>query len=305
MSIEVRHVTKVFGQQKALDSVSFSVGRGRVVGFLGPNGAGKSTMMRIITCYLPQTSGTVHVCGHDTATDSMNVRRKVGYLPEANPLYPDMYVREYLQFVAGLYGLKDGKIRAERMIELTGLAPERNKQIGQLSKGYKQRVGLAQAMIHDPEVLILDEPTSGLDPNQLVGIRALIRELGRDRTVLFSSHIMQEVEAVSDQVIIIDRGHVVTDRPTTDLKGLTGPMQSIRVEFDRATDVQRLRKELNLRDVRSLEGNCYRLVAATEADIRPDVARWAQANGFLTLSMTIEEAKLEEIFQELTGKKKG
>lgn len=303
MSIEVHEVTKMFGQQKALDAVSFSVSRGQVVGFLGPNGAGKSTMMRIITCYLPQSSGTVHVCGHDTVTDSMNVRRKVGYLPEANPLYPDMYVREYLQFVAGLYGLKDGRQRAERMIELTGLAPERNKQIGQLSKGYKQRVGLAQAMIHDPEVLILDEPTSGLDPNQLVGIRALIRQLGRDRTVLFSSHIMQEVEAVSDRVIIIDRGHLVADRPTSDLKGLSGPMQSIRVEFDKTTDVQRLRKELNLRDVRSLGGNRYRLVAASEADMRPHVARWAQANGLLTLSMTTEEAKLEEVFQELTGKK--
>ena len=296
-------MTKVFGQQKVLNQVSFSVGSGQVVGFLGPNGAGKSTMMRIITCYLPQTSGTVQVCGHDSTTDSMAVRRKVGYLPESNPLYPDMYVREYLRFVAGLYGLKDGRERAEHMIEITGLTPERNKLIGQLSKGYRQRVGLAQAMIHDPEVLILDEPTSGLDPNQLVGIRALIRQLGRDRTVLFSSHIMQEVEAVADRVIIIDSGHLVADRPTSDLKGLTGPAQSIRVEFDRSIDLHPLRRDLKLQDARHLTGNTYRLIAATDADMRALVARWAQANDLLILSMTAEVASLEEIFQELTGKK--
>ena len=206
MSIKVESVTKIYGDQKALDSVSFEVKSNEVVGFLGPNGAGKSTMMKIISCFIPPSSGKVLVCGMDISQQSLEVRKKVGYLPEGNPLYLDMYVREYLEIVGGIYRLKNISSRIKELIGITGLDLEKGKKIGALSKGYKQRVGLAQALIHDPEVLILDEPTSGLDPNQLVGIRLLIKELGKSKTVLFSSHIMQEVEAVSDHVIILNRG---------------------------------------------------------------------------------------------------
>ncbi|MFT5279580.1 MAG: ABC-2 type transport system ATP-binding protein, partial [Bacteroidia bacterium] len=205
MSIKVESVTKIYGQQKALDEVSFEVKPNEVVGFLGPNGAGKSTMMKIITCFIPPSSGKVEVCGLDISEQSLEVRKKVGYLPESNPLYLDMYVREYLEMVGGIYRLKNVDSRIKELIGLTGLDLEKGKKIGALSKGYKQRVGLAQAMIHDPEVLILDEPTSGLDPNQLVGIRQLIKGLGESKTVLFSSHRMQEVVAVSDHVIILNR----------------------------------------------------------------------------------------------------
>ena len=210
MSIKVEGVTKVYGSQKALDNVSFEVKKGEIVGFLGPNGAGKSTMMKIVSCFIPPTSGKVTVGGFDILEESMKVREMVGYLPESNPLYYDMYVKEYLDFVCGLYGIKsDRSARIDEMIQVTGLEREQHKQIGQLSKGYKQRVGIAQAIIHDPEILILDEPTSGLDPNQLVEIRELIRTLGKDKTIMFSSHIMQEVEAVCDRIIIIDKGNIV------------------------------------------------------------------------------------------------
>jgi ABC-2 type transport system ATP-binding protein len=211
MSIQVDHITKLYGSQKALDDVSFSVGGSEVVGFLGPNGAGKSTMMKILTCYLPPTNGTAVVCGHDVGSASLEVRRNVGYLPEHNPLYVDLYVREYLVFVAGIHGMARKEERVKEMIDMVGLGREQHKRIGQLSKGYRQRVGLAQAMIHDPKVLILDEPTSGLDPNQLVEIRSLIKEVGRSKTVLLSTHIMQEVEAICDRVIILDKGRIVAD----------------------------------------------------------------------------------------------
>lgn len=303
MSIEAQGVTKIFGQQRALDHVNLSVGKGQVVGFLGPNGAGKSTMMRIITCYLPATEGKVAVCGFDTSTQSLEVRRKVGYLPEANPLYPDMYVREYLQYVARLYRLKDGAQRAERMIELTGLTPERTKLIGQLSKGYRQRVGLAQAMIHEPEVLILDEPTSGLDPNQLVGIRALIKELGRDRTVLFSSHIMQEVEAVADRVVIINRGKIVADSPTAEVGHLVAQV-AVVVEFDRQPDVRALSKALPKCKIEQTGERTLSVKSAQGFDARPEVAKWAQSNNLLVLGMSIGETSLEEVFQQLTTAKK-
>ncbi len=218
MSISIQNLTKLYNEQKALDNVSLEINKGEIVGLLGPNGAGKSTMMKIITCFIPPTKGSVKVCGYDIFDNPMDVRKKIGYLPEHNPLYLDMYVREFLDFVAGVHGLgKQKKERIEQMVEMTGLTKEVNKKIGTLSKGYRQRVGIAQAMIHDPEVLILDEPTSGLDPNQLVEVRDLIKNAGKDKTVLLSTHIMQEVEAVCDRTIIINNGQVVADDNTKHL----------------------------------------------------------------------------------------
>jgi ABC-2 type transport system ATP-binding protein len=211
--IEIKDISKTFGEQFALDHVSFKVDKGEIVGLLGPNGAGKSTLMKIITCYIPPSDGDVMVCGHSIYDTPLAVRRHIGYLPELNPLYPDMYVREYLRFAAGLGGVKNRKERADEMIELTGLTPEAHKKIGQLSKGYRQRVGLAQALIHDPEVLILDEPTTGLDPNQLEFIRTLIRNTGKEKVVLLSTHIMQEVEAMCSRAVIINHGRIVADEP--------------------------------------------------------------------------------------------
>jgi ABC-2 type transport system ATP-binding protein len=217
MSIRVDSLTKVYGQQKAVDGISFSAAPG-VLGFLGPNGAGKSTTMKMLTGFIPQTSGAATVCGFDVTTQSLEVRKRIGYLPENNPLYLEMYVRESLAFIAGIHGLQNPDERIKEVIELTGLQPEQHKKIGQLSRGYRQRVGLAQAIIHNPEVLVLDEPTSGLDPNQLIGIRQLIRDLGKTKTIILSTHIMQEVEAVCDQVIIISKGKIVADDT---LAGLT------------------------------------------------------------------------------------
>ena len=215
--IEIKNITKTFGEQYALDKVSFKVDKGEIVGLLGPNGAGKSTLMKIITCYISPSDGDVTVCGHSIYDDALAVRRQIGYLPEHNPLYTDMYVREYLRFVAGLSGVKNRKERADEMVELVGLTPEAHKKIGQLSKGYRQRVGLAQALIHDPEVLILDEPTTGLDPNQLEFIRTLIRRAGKDKAVLLSTHIMQEVEAMCSRAVIINHGRIVADESMNDL----------------------------------------------------------------------------------------
>jgi len=226
MSILVDNVSKVFGAQRALNGVSLTLDRGEVVGLLGPNGAGKSTLMRLITGYLPPTEGRVKVCGFDVMDAPLETKRRVGYLPERNPVHEDMYVREYLQFVAGVHGVKDKAQRVASVIEEVGLTPEVHKQIGQLSKGYRQRVGLAQALIHDPEVLILDEPTSGLDPNQLVDIRALIRRLGQDRTVILSTHIMQEVEAMCDRVVLIRLGNIVADAPLADFVKAEGGLEA-------------------------------------------------------------------------------
>ena len=218
MSIVVENLTKVYGQQKAVDSVSFTAETGRVLGFLGPNGAGKSTTMKILTCFLPQTSGKATVCGFDINENPIEVRRNIGYLPEHNPLYLDLYVKESLNFVADIHQVKDRQRQISRVIEQTGLGPEQNKKIGQLSKGYRQRVGIAQAILHDPKVLILDEPTSGLDPNQLITVRNLIQELGKTKTVILSTHIMQEVEAVCDQVIIINKGKITFNRNFSDIR---------------------------------------------------------------------------------------
>ncbi len=301
MSIIVDSVTKMYGAQKALDNVSFSIGDQEVVGFLGPNGAGKSTMMKIISCFIPPTSGKVDVCGFDTASQSMDVRRNVGYLPESNPLYYDMYVKEYLAFVAAIYGIPNVDARIQEMIDQTGLQVEQHKQIGQLSKGYKQRVGLAQAMLHDPKVLILDEPTSGLDPNQLVGIRQLIKQLGQHKTVLFSSHIMQEVEAVCDRIIIIDKGKIVADQKTSEVgKSLQG-RQSVVVEFDKEIDVKMLRSLPSVQNVKKLDGLNYNVSSHGSEDLRKMVAEWAQQNNILVLSLRKEDDKLESVFHRLTG----
>lgn len=302
MSIKVDSVTKKYGSQKALDNVSFKIGANEVVGFLGPNGAGKSTMMKIISCFIPSTEGKVDVCGFDTAWQSMDVRRHVGYLPESNPLYYDMYVKEYLGHVAQIYQVSDPKTRIKEMIDATGLGIEQHKLIGQLSKGYKQRVGLAQAMLHDPKVLILDEPTSGLDPNQLVGIRQLIRQLGKEKTVLFSSHVMQEVEAVCDRVIIIDKGRIVADRKASEAGSSGDKLQSVIVEFSGEANKKSLAALSGVNKVEQLEGFQYRITSSGSLDLRRSVAAWAQQNGLLTLSLRLAEDSLENIFQRLTGK---
>jgi ABC-2 type transport system ATP-binding protein len=304
MSIKVEFVTKIYGDQKALDLVSFEVKSNEVVGFLGPNGAGKSTMMKIISCFIPPSSGKVLVCGMDISQQSLEVRKKVGYLPEGNPLYLDMYVREYLEMVGGIYRLKNISSRIKELIGITGLDLEKGKKIGTLSKGYKQRVGIAQAMIHDPEVLILDEPTSGLDPNQLVGIRLLIKELGKSKTVLFSSHIMQEVEAVSDHVIILNRGKIVANSDGGDLGVLIGQGLQLEVEFDQAVQIQELKKIEGVDKVSEVGSNQYVLSSKSDLDLRASVSKWAQNNEVLILSLNQRRSSLEDVFQKLTSQPK-
>jgi ABC-2 type transport system ATP-binding protein len=300
MSITVSQIAKLYGSQKALDHVSFTIGTGEVVGFLGPNGAGKSTMMKILTCFLPPTEGSATVCGFDTRTASMDVRRNVGYLPEHNPLYLDLYVREYLDFVAGIHGLKDRTQRVNAMVERVGLGREQHKRIGQLSKGYRQRVGLAQAMIHDPQVLILDEPTSGLDPNQLVEIRALIKDLGREKTVMLSTHIMQEVEAICDRVIIIDRGTIVADDTASTLRSRQQHHVLLEVEFDKNVEANLLLNIPGVVQARRGEGQVWLLAHDAGNDVRPAVFRFAVEQGLQVLGLQKSERGLEEVFKELT-----
>src|SRR3989344_4433070 len=242
MSIEVKNVTKIYGNQKDLDNVSFVVNPGEIVGFLGPNGAGKSTMMKIITCFIPQTEGEIKVCGFDVTEQPIDVKRHVGYLPEHNPLYLDMYVKEYLDFTAGVYKISNKKERIQEMIEMVGLTIEQNKKIGALSKGYRQRVGLAQAMIHNPDVLILDEPTTGLDPNQLEEIRNLIKQIGKEKTIMLSTHIMQEVDAICDKTIIINKGKIVANDLTKDLHNIKSSAIVLVVEFDKEVKKSQLEK---------------------------------------------------------------
>ena len=301
MSIKVEGVTKVYGSQKALDNVSFEVKKGEIVGFLGPNGAGKSTMMKIVSCFIPPTSGKVTVGGFDILEESMKVREMVGYLPESNPLYYDMYVKEYLDFVCGLYGIKsDRSARIDEMIQVTGLEREQHKQIGQLSKGYKQRVGIAQAIIHDPEILILDEPTSGLDPNQLVEIRELIRTLGKDKTIMFSSHIMQEVEAVCDRIIIIDKGNIVKDDKVGG-DGVKDTTQSVIVEFDVEVSNSELSKIAGILQVESIAPSTYRLVSNSGGDLRKSISEWARSKDRLILALQFEDRNLEDVFRKHTS----
>jgi ABC-2 type transport system ATP-binding protein len=301
MSIKVSNITKLYGEQRALDAVSFEVNTSEIVGFLGPNGAGKSTMMKILTCFIPQTSGQASVCGYDVTEESLEVRKNVGYLPEHNPLYLDMYVKEYLEFVAGLHHLKNIRQRISEMIEMTGLQIEQKKKIGALSKGYRQRVGLAQAMIHDPKVLILDEPTTGLDPNQLAEIRNLIIEVGKHKTVLLSTHIMQEVEAVCNRVIIINNGQIVANDKTSVLqKSQNQTSYFITVEFDKETTLNELKSIEGIIDAKNVKANTWQIEALTEKDIRSDVFQFAVNKGMIVLTLQKEEHKLEDVFKQLT-----
>ncbi|HEY0030256.1 MAG TPA: gliding motility-associated ABC transporter ATP-binding subunit GldA [Bacteroidia bacterium] len=301
MSIKVSNITKTYGEQNALNDISFEVNAAEVVGFLGPNGAGKSTMMKILTCFIPQTSGSASVCGFDVSEESLEVRRNVGYLPEHNPLYLDMYVKEYLEFIAGLHSLKKVNARIAEMIEMTGLQAEQKKKIGALSKGYRQRVGLAQAMIHDPKVLILDEPTTGLDPNQLEEIRNLIKEVGKQKTVMLSTHIMQEVEAVCDRVIIINNGIIVANDTTAVLqKTQTQNKQFITVEFDKETSRNSLKNIAGVFDAKNMTANKWLIEAHTDKDIRTDIFQYAVQNGLAVLTLHKEEQKLEDVFKHLT-----
>lgn len=301
MSIKVSNITKIYGKQKALDNVSFEVSNGEIIGFLGPNGAGKSTMMKIITCFIPQTSGNVSVCGFDVIENSIEVRKCVGYLPENNPLYLDMYVKEYLEFIAGLHHLgKKTWQRVNEMIEITGLQVEQHKKIGALSKGYRQRVGLAQALIHDPKVLILDEPTTGLDPNQLTEIRELIRKVGKEKTVMLSTHIMQEVKAVCDRVIIVNKGSIVANDSTESLQQQKENEQVIRVEFDKEISKSELKKIEGVTDAVPVSPGIWKLKSSAQKDIRAAIFQFAVANNLSVLTLQKEEQSLEDVFKQLT-----
>jgi ABC-2 type transport system ATP-binding protein len=299
--VEIQHLTKTYGQQNAVDDISFTADKGEIVGFLGPNGAGKSTTMKIATGYLPPTAGTVRVAGHDVATDSLAVRQRVGYLPEHNPLYLDMYVHEYLEFIGSVHSLK-GSVLRNRVAELVrrvGLSREQNKQIGALSKGYRQRVGLAQALIHNPDVLILDEPTTGLDPNQILEIRQLIREVSEDKTVIFSTHILPEVTALCSRVIIISRGKLVADAPVAELAARAAGETVVRAEFEGAVDIETLRQLPGVHSVTN-EAGAYVLRSAAGRDLRPVISRLAAERGWLLLGLRQEQQSLEEVFGELT-----
>jgi ABC-2 type transport system ATP-binding protein len=296
MSIEVHQIKKSFGSQEALKGISFSIPKGEIVGFLGPNGAGKSTMMRILTTYYRADEGSGMVCGLDLASEGAEVRKRIGYLPEHNPLYTEQYVKEYLHFVRQLCGAP--KERVAELIERTGLVDEAHKRIGQLSKGYRQRVGLAAALMNDPEVLLLDEPTTGLDPNQLISIRALIRELGKERTILFSTHIMKEVEAVCDRVMIINKGELVADNPLKDLQA--AEEQVIEVEFDYRVEEVLLQQLPDVSKVTNVEGFCYEITFRTQEDRRPAVFDFAHDNDLKTLNLNRKTASLEELFNSLT-----
>ena len=296
MSITVEAITKIYGAQKALDDLSFSVKKGEITGFLGPNGAGKTTMMKILTTYLKQSSGSAFIAGFSTEKEALEVQKRVGYLAENNPLYPEMYIKEYLKLHADLN--HTSKDRIAEVISLTGLQPEVTKKIKQLSKGYKQRVGLAAALIHDPEVLILDEPTTGLDPNQLKEIRGLIKTTGKTKTVLLSTHIMQEVEAICDRVIIINKGKIVADRQLKDLKA--GSEQIIKVEFDYRVEEVALKNLAHVNYVNNTEGFSYEISFDTQKDMRPALFDFAHDNGLKTLQLSRINTSLEELFHQLT-----
>jgi ABC-2 type transport system ATP-binding protein len=300
MSIEVQNISKSYGTQKALDNVSFSVKKGEIVGFLGPNGAGKSTLMKILTTYINSDEGKASVNGNDVNENQKAVQQSVGYLPEHNPLYLDLYVREYLEFNADVY--KVAKSRIEELIQLTGLSSESHKKIGQLSKGYRQRVGLATALLHNPDVLILDEPTTGLDPNQLVEIRNVIKNVGKNKTVFLSTHIMQEVEAICDRVIIINNGKIVTDKK---LNKLVSDIfeQVIEVEFDKEISEELFSKLSDLKSFKNTQDKVWELTFETEEDKRSLVFDFAQENGLRALQLTLKSKNLEQIFREKTAKK--
>jgi ABC-2 type transport system ATP-binding protein len=300
MSIEVRGLSKLYGEQKAVNDISFSVNKGEIVGFLGPNGAGKSTTMKIITGYLHPSAGEAFVCGVNVAADPLATKKKIGYLPEANALYYDMYVKEYLGFIAEAHKIQDSKTRIQNAIELTGLTIESKKKVGQLSKGYKQRVGLAAALIHDPEVLILDEPTSGLDPNQIIEIREVIRNQGKDKTVLFSSHILQEVEAICDRVIIINKGNLVANDTLTNLrKGSSSNI--VKVEFKEAVSASQLKELTAVKSIHQTDANNWQLATDEPEALRKQIRDLELRHNLNIVSLQNEKQSLEEVFRALTS----
>ena len=303
MSIEVQHITKDFGRQRVLSDISFSVKAGEIAGFIGPNGAGKSTTMKIICGLLAPDQGTVRINQQPVDQNAEEVRRSLGYLPEINPLYPEMYVREYLQYVAGLYGLGlKSAAKVKDIIDLTGLEAEKRKKIGSLSKGYRQRVGLAQALLHDPAVLILDEPTSGLDPNQIIEIRNLIKETGKNKTILLSTHIMQEVEAICDRVIIINKGVIVADSITRQLQNKEkDPFLTIFVEFNDDPPKEKMERIPGVEKIMKVKEKTWLVQSVASEDIRPAIFSFAVENNLVVLSMHKQEKKLEEVFRELTS----
>jgi len=297
MSISVNNISKFYGEQCALNNINFDLHKGEIVGFLGPNGAGKSTLMKIIVGYLNPTEGKVSVGGHDLSTHKIEAQKEIGYLPENNPLYLEMYVREYMNFHASIH--KMNKNDVEEVIEKTGLHPEAHKKIKELSKGYRQRVGLAAALLHNPDVLILDEPTTGLDPNQLVEIRALIKEVGKNKTVLLSTHIMQEVEAMCSRVLLIDKGSIIADKQLEEL--VRGKQQCIEVEFDYRIEKELVLRIPNLKSASNLHGNIWELIFETKKDMRSEVYDFAKNNGLKTLQIIAKSKDLEQLFQELTA----
>ncbi len=301
MSIILKNVSKFYGEQKALDNVSFEIKTGEIVGFIGPNGAGKSTAMKIITGYIPQDEGEVIVNENNTKENIIEIKKEIGYLPEHNPLYLDMYVREYLDYVAGIYKIKDKKQKVKDVIQRLGIEREQHKKISALSKGYRQRIGLAQALIHDPKVLILDEPTSGLDPNQIMEIRDIISEVGREKTIMLSTHIMQEVEAICDRIIIINKGKIVADKRTSEIKTeVKNTVQTIIVEFDKQIGKEKLETIAEISKVANLKENSWLLESNSKKDIRTDIFNFAVLNKIAVISMQKKEKTLEEIFKELT-----
>lgn len=302
MSIQVSELSKVYGEQRAVDGISFELKKGEITGFLGPNGAGKSTTMKMITGFLPPTSGKASVCGFDIVTQSLEVRKRVGYLPESNPLYYDMYIREFLEFVAGIHQLgKAGAERIAKVIQLTGLQPERHKKIGALSNGYKQRVGLAQALLHDPEVLILDEPTTGLDPNQLADIRQLIKELGANKTVILSTHIMQEVAALCDRVIIINKGKIVADDKLSVLQQNNTANGYLQVTFAEPVTETELLTIAGISRVVAREDHSWQLFTSQVDEVRKNLLQFALINNRNILSLQSNSQSLETIFREITN----
>jgi len=296
----VKNLLKVYGGQKAVNDISFKVGKGEIVGFLGPNGAGKSTTMKIITGYLEKTSGEAYVCGMNVADQPLETKKKIGYLPELNALYYDMYVREYLAFVAELHKIRDQKSKIESVIALTGLTVESKKKIGQLSKGYKQRVGLAAALIHDPEVLILDEPTSGLDPNQIIEIRDVIKKQGKDKTVLFSSHILQEVEAICDRVIIINKGELVADDKLSNLRQRSSSSNTVKVSFKESIDKSWLEQLSAARSVNKIDANNWQLATDNPEQLRKQIFELSLLHNLNIVSLQSDSQSLEDVFRSLT-----
>jgi len=306
MSISVKNLSKLYGHQKALDNISFSIQAGEIVGFLGPNGAGKSTTMKIATCFLPPSSGTLEVCGMEVTAHPLPVRQVVGYLPEHNPLYLDMYVHEYLEFIGRVHNLTGKELRknVSRVVEMFGLVKEQNKLIGALSKGYRQRVGLSQALIHDPKVLILDEPTTGLDPNQITEIRNLIKEVSKEKTVLFSTHIMQEVQALCQRVVIIDNGSIVADKSVDQLKDTLSTTEhtTVRVSFKNRVKKEELSKIPGVVEVKKNVNGGFLLSAPDGQDLAASIFHYAVSQNWTLVELTKESSSLEEIFKELTGK---